>query len=184
MPRILETEAVKAIQNILNDVCKIHELPLALTWIKHRDFDDLYIRESAWCMNNSSMKEYVSACSRTLKKGQNVAGKAFNLMHQYIAPDVSSLDLADYPFVDLAVKLGLRAAMAVRLKCMSVGEIEYVAEVFLRENLKDTMEQNNWINDILSSLRTKCEEPGTVELQIQGCLFICVMLFLMKALLY
>ena len=88
-------------------------------------------------------------------------------MHQYSVPDVSLLDLADYPFVDHAIKLGLRAAMAVRLKCMSVGEIEYVAELFLRKNLKDSVEQNNLINDVLSSLRTKCENSGTVELLIQ-----------------
>eukprot|EP00258_Populus_trichocarpa_P039063 XP_024455082.1 uncharacterized protein LOC7468355 [Populus trichocarpa] len=163
----METKEVEAIQNILNDVCEIHELPLALIWIKHRDFDDLYIRAVASYI--SSMQEYVLACLRNpLKKGQNVAGKAVNLMHQYTVPDVSSLDLADYPFVDLAVKLGLRAALAVRLKCMSVGEIEYVAEVFLRENLKDSVEQNNLINGIISSLCTKCEEPGTLELQIQA----------------
>ena len=181
----METDALKAIQNILNAVCEIHKLPLALTWIKHRDFDDLYIGESASYMNDSSMQEYVLACLRNpLKRGQNVAGKAVNLMHQYTVPDVSLLDLANYPFVDLAKKFGLRAAMAVRLKCKSVGEIEYVVEVFLHKNMKDGVEQNNLINDILSSLRTKCENSGTVELQIQVCLFICVMLFLTKALLY
>ena len=72
--------------------------------------------------------------------------------------------------------------MAIRLKCKSVGEIEYVAKVF--QNLKDSVEQNNLINDIISSLHSKCENSGTVELQIQVCLFICVVLFLMKALLY
>ncbi|XP_052307949.1 uncharacterized protein LOC7468355 isoform X4 [Populus trichocarpa] len=56
--------------------------------------------------------------------------------------------------------------MAVRLKCKSVGEIEYVAEVF--QNLKDSVEQNNLINDIISSLHSKCENSGTVELQIQA----------------
>ncbi|KAJ6926213.1 hypothetical protein NC651_010598 [Populus alba x Populus x berolinensis] len=165
----METDALKAIQNILNAVCEIHKLPLALTWIKHRDFDDLYIGESASYMNDSSMQEYVLACLRNpLKRGQNVAGKAVNLMHQYTVPDVSLLDLANYPFVDLAKKFGLRAAMAVRLKCKSVGEIEYVVEVFLHKNMKDGVEQNNLINDILSSLRTKCENSGTVELQIQA----------------
>jgi len=168
LQRILETDAVKAIQNILNSLCELHKLPLALIWIKHRDFDDLYIRESACYTNDSSMQDFVMACKRNpLKKGQNVAGKAVNLMHQYTVADVSLLDLADYPFVDLATKLGLRAAMAVRLKCMSVGEIEYVAEVFLHTNLKDSVEQNNLINDVLSSLRTKCENSGTVELLIQ-----------------
>ena len=66
----METKEVEAIQNILNDVCEIHELPLALIWIKHRDFDDLYIRAVASYI--SSMREYVLACLRNpLKKGQN-----------------------------------------------------------------------------------------------------------------
>ena len=40
-------------------MCEIHKLPLALKWIKHRDFDDLNIRESAWYENDSSTQEYL-----------------------------------------------------------------------------------------------------------------------------
>jgi len=166
-------------------VCRLHKLPLALTWISHCDFDDLYIKEAACYVNDSSMQGYFTACAgNPLKKGQHVAGKAVNLLHEYSVPDVSLLDLADYPFANDARKFGLRAAMAVGLKCKSIGRIEFVSEIFLPTNLEDSAEQNVLINEILLSLHKNCEDSETMELQIESliyqqvCLFICVMLFL------
>ncbi|CAK7338720.1 unnamed protein product [Dovyalis caffra] len=166
---MFEEDAVGKIRMILKTVCDLHKLPLALTWATHRDHDHLHVVDAANYVKDSSMQGYVSACGgNRLMKGQNVAGKAVNLMGHHSVPDVSVLDLDDYPFVDDARNFGLRAAMAIRLKRNRSGKIEYVSEIFLPTNLEDKVEQNNLIVEILLSLRKNCEISGTMELQIES----------------
>ncbi|CAK7338718.1 unnamed protein product [Dovyalis caffra] len=91
-------------------------------------------------------------------------------MHRYLVPNVSLLDLADYPCFDDARKFGLRAAMAIRLKVGRVCRFEYLLEIFLPTNLEDRVEQNKLFDEILLILHKNCKDSGNMELPIKSFL--------------
>ncbi|CAK7338719.1 unnamed protein product [Dovyalis caffra] len=154
---IFENDEVAEIHEMLKTVCHLHKLPLALIWMIHHGGDCLLYMDA---VNDSSMEGYVRAC----------AGKFVNSMHRYLVPNVSLLDLADYPCFDEARKFGLLAAMAIRLKVGRVLRFEYVLEIFLPTNLVDSVEQNKLFDEILLSLRKNCEGSETMELQMESLL--------------
>jgi hypothetical protein len=123
-PSINEIAASAEIFDILEYVCHVYKLPLALTWIsdgreptKNSEGKNvLRVEDTACYVNDLGATEFVEICAEfDLEEGQGVAGKAL-LSDIYFVPDVSELDPADYPFFYEAWEFGLHGAVAIKAK--------------------------------------------------------------------
>jgi hypothetical protein len=112
--------------DILEYICALHKLPLAVTWISYGQDGNtnsegkriLCIDDSACYVNNWFMGEFVDEYARhRLEEGQGIAGKALQ-SNIHIQHDISVLDPAEYPYAGFHSRWGAttyHAAFAIRL---------------------------------------------------------------------
>jgi len=112
--------------DILEYVCDLHRLELALTWISYGQDGNtnskgkriLCIDDSACYVNNWSMHEFVDEYARyRLEEGKGIAGKALQ-SNIHIQHDISLLDPAEFPRALNIIYLWVRkyhAAFAIGL---------------------------------------------------------------------
>jgi hypothetical protein len=165
-----QAAVIAEITDILEETCRAHNLPLALTWVSSNSLKNnkrtLKVVSSACCVNDLGMQGFLKACiGHHLEEGQGVAGKALKSTHHCSVSDVCLLGVADYPFVDDARISGLRAALAIKLMIREGfyrSNVDYVVEFFLPANLED-LEEKTLMDGISASLRKCCENSKTVR---------------------
>ncbi|KAB5548582.1 hypothetical protein DKX38_011988 [Salix brachista] len=169
-PSINEIAASSEIFDILESVCHVYKLPLALTWIsdgretaKNSEGKNLLrVEETACYVNDLGASEFVAICAGfDLEERQGVAGKAL-LSNIYFVPDVSELGPADYPFVYEAWKFGLHGAVAIKLRSTYRSSVDYILEFFLPSKMREISEKQLLVNKILSTLQKNCRNSWIV----------------------
>ncbi|CAH8357297.1 unnamed protein product [Eruca vesicaria subsp. sativa] len=154
--------ALPEIRNLLRCACETHKLPLAQTWVSclHqsktgcRHNDENYIHcvstiDDACYLGDPTVREFHEACSEHhLLKGQGVAGQAFLTNGPCFSPDVSNYKKSEYPLSHHANMFGLHGSVAIRLRCIHTGSVDFVLEFFLPKDCDDVEEQRKVLNDL------------------------------------
>lgn len=149
---INQVAASAEIFDMLEYLCHVNYLPLALTWMS--DGRILRLEKSACYLNDSTMFEFMEACGEHhLEEGKGVAGKALQSNSMYFVSDISKLDVKDYPFIFEAWDFGLRGVVAIKLESVYVSSIDYVVEFFLPLEMKGISGQRVLINEITNILQ-------------------------------
>ncbi|KAG2319646.1 hypothetical protein Bca52824_012859 [Brassica carinata] len=152
--------ALPEIRNLLRCACETHKLPLAQTWVSclHqsksgcRHNDENYIHcvstiDDACYLGDPTVREFHEACSEHhLLKGQGVAGQAFLTNGPCFSPDVSNYKKSEYPLSHHANMFGLHGSVAIRLRCIHTGSVDFVLEFFLPKDCDDLEEQRRVLN--------------------------------------
>ncbi|XP_074573564.1 protein NLP1-like [Curcuma longa] len=138
--------ALSEIQMVLQTACKTHRLPLAQTWISclqqgkkgnwHSDeqtfMDCISTDDDACYVQDPSMKDFQQACSEHhLFRGQGIVGKAFMTNQPCFSSNITDFSKIEYPLSHHAKLFNLRAAVAIRLRCVHTGNVDFVLEFFL-----------------------------------------------------
>ncbi|KAL1535352.1 protein NLP9-like [Salvia divinorum] len=156
--------ALAEIKDILYAVCRAHRLPLALTWIPNETAQALILEESTYYSTGERMEGFVHACTNHfLKEGKGLVGKALKSNRPFFYPDVKEFHVSEYPLVHHARKLGLSAAVAIRLRSSYTGEDDYVVEFFLPVDTKGDNEQVLLVRSLLASVETICTSLSKVS---------------------
>ncbi|XP_059655011.1 protein NLP2-like [Cornus florida] len=168
--------ALADITDVLRVVCHAHKLPLALTWlpcsysegasdeisrvrIKSCNTSSiekcvLCIENTACYVNDSNMYGFVHACAdHFLEQGQGVAGKALQSNIPFFSSDVKGYDISEYPLVHHARKVGLNAAVAIRLRSIYTAADDYILEFFLPVHMKGSVEQQLLLNNLSATMQ-------------------------------
>ncbi|KAF9663186.1 hypothetical protein SADUNF_Sadunf17G0012100 [Salix dunnii] len=177
---INQVAASAEIFDILEYVCHVHDLPMALTWISDRKEDDrnarenfrLHIVDTACFVNDVGMKGFFEACVEgpPLEEGQGVAGKALQSKMQFV-PDVADLDVIDYPLLHVAWEFGLHAVLAIKLASTYMSSVDYILELVFPLDMREISEQLVLMKEIILTLTNNCgnswrlwgNEVGTEE---------------------
>ncbi|KAG5226357.1 DELLA protein [Salix suchowensis] len=159
---INQVAASAEIFDILEYVCHVHDLPMALTWISDRRADEknsrekfrLHIVDTACFVNDVGMKGFFEACVEgpPLEEGQGVAGKALQSKMQFV-PDVADLDAIDYPFLHAAWEFGLHAVLAIKLASNYISSVDYILEFVFPLDMREISAQSLLVNEIVSILQ-------------------------------
>lgn len=158
--------ALPEITAILGSICKTHRLPLALTWAPcirlgrggHRHSDENYEScvstvDSACFVSNEELSDFHEACSEHhLLRGQGIVGRAFTTQKQCFATDITALSKTNYPLSHHARMFGLCAAVAIPLRSVYSGSIEFVLELFLPKDCHGSEPEKQMLNSLSSSL--------------------------------
>ncbi|XP_020234655.1 protein NLP4 [Cajanus cajan] len=162
--------ALPEIQEVLRSACEMHNLPLAQTWIPCvqqgkegcRHSDDNYLLcispvEQACYVRDPSIRPFHEACTEHhLLKGEGVAGGAFMTNQPCFSTDITSLSKKDYPLSHHARLLGLRAAVAIRLRSIYNSTDDFVLEFFLPVDCNDSEEQRKMLTSLSIIIQRVC----------------------------
>ncbi|XP_011041336.1 PREDICTED: zinc finger BED domain-containing protein RICESLEEPER 2-like isoform X3 [Populus euphratica] len=154
--------------DILEYICDLHELPLAVTWVSYGQDGNtnskgkrvLCIDDSACYVNDWLMDGFVEEYAQhRLEEGKGIAGKALQ-SNIHIQHDISVLNPAEFPCDDCGtISRWIRknyAAFAIRLTSTHPCKDDYVLEFLLPELMKETSERELLINKVLRTLQRKC----------------------------
>ncbi|KAF9664492.1 hypothetical protein SADUNF_Sadunf16G0024400 [Salix dunnii] len=145
--------------DILEYLCHLYELPVAVTWISYnRGWNKriLCIDYSACYTLVPYVEEYVGDYAHHhLEEGQGVAGKALQ-SNIHIQHD------DDDEFLDSDNERIFSASFAIRLTSTHSCKDDYVLEFFLPEDMKEISEREHLINKVLRTLQKKCLESWKV----------------------
>ncbi|CAL9094916.1 unnamed protein product [Musa textilis] len=164
-------DALPEIQMVLKAACESHGLPLAQTWIscirqgkkgtRHSDetFKDCVSTVDAACyVRDPSMSGFHQACSEHhLLRGQGVAGKAFMTNQPCFSSDITDFSKIEYPLSHHAKLFRLRAAVAIRLRCIHTGKVDFVLEFFLPINFIESEKQKLMLNSLSTTIQEVCQ---------------------------
>ncbi|KAF9663185.1 hypothetical protein SADUNF_Sadunf17G0012000 [Salix dunnii] len=149
---INQIAASAEIFDMMEYICHVHYLPLALTWMSDRRV--LHLEKSACYLNDFTMVEFMEACGEYhLEEGKGVSGKALQLNSMYFVSDISKLDVKDHPFIFDSMEFGLQGVVAIKLASMHISSVNYVLEFFLPLEMKEISAQRLLVNEIVSILR-------------------------------
>jgi len=163
--------------DILEYICHLHRLPLAVTWISYGQDGNtnskgkriLCIDDSACYVNHWKMDRFVDEYARyRLEEGQGIAGKALQ-SNIHIQHDISLLDPAEFLDEDYGPSWcheDYHAAFAIRLTSTHPCKDDYVLEFLLPIfRMKDTSELVLLINKVLRTLQRKCLKMWEVSVR-------------------
>ncbi|XP_010266179.1 PREDICTED: protein NLP4 [Nelumbo nucifera] len=164
------------ILGVLKAVCETYKLSLAQTWVPCtqqgkggcRHSDENYAVcvstvDSACYVTDPQMWGFHEACSEHhLFRGQGVAGRAFTTNQPCFSTDVTAFSKTEYPLSHYARIFGLRAAVAIRLRSISTGSIDYVLEFFLPVDCMGTEEQRVMLNSLSTIVQRVCQSLRVV----------------------
>lgn len=171
--------ALHEILEVLKAVCRTHSLPLAQTWIpciqqgkthnRHSDenLNDCVSTSDAACyVHDRSMLGFHKACSEHhLFKGQGVVGKAFMTNQPCFSLDITGFSKTDYPLSHHAKMFHLRAAVAIRLRCIRTGPIDFVLEFFLPIDCLGREEQKLMLDSLSFTIKQVCKTLRVVTIK-------------------
>ncbi|PIA46763.1 hypothetical protein AQUCO_01500363v1 [Aquilegia coerulea] len=160
--------ALPEIAEVLKAVCETHRLPLAQIWVPCiqqgkggcRHSDDNYALcistiDSACCVTDS-LHEFHEACSaHHLFIGEGVAGRAFLTNKPCLSTDITAFSKKQYPLKHYAKMFELRAAVAMRLRSIHDGRVDYVFEFFLPD-CQDSDEQMRMCDSLSIIVHQRC----------------------------
>ncbi|KAG9151295.1 hypothetical protein Leryth_002837, partial [Lithospermum erythrorhizon] len=174
--------ALPEILEVLKTACVTHKLPLAQTWVpcvqqgkggsRHSDENlDQCVStvDSACYIADSSIRGFHEACSEHhLLKGQGVAGNAFNTNEPCFSHDVTSYSKTEYPLSHHAMMFGVRAAVAIRLRCIYTGSADFVLEFFLPKDCEGPEEQKTMLHSLSVIILKVCRNLRVItETELQ-----------------
>ena len=180
-------EALPEITEVLRAVCQTHGLPLAQTWVPcihqgkggTRHSDENYegcisTIDRACFVNDSSLHGFLEACSEHhLLTGQGIVGQALMTNKPCFSSDTSSYSKTEYPLSHHSRMFGLRAAVAIRLRCTDSGNCDFVLEFFLPMDCIDLEEQKELLHSLSITMRQVCRTLRVVtdkEMKDESCL--------------
>ncbi|XP_073264828.1 protein NLP2 isoform X2 [Populus alba] len=163
--------AAPGISKILESVCKAHRLPLALAWAPCfregkggcRHIDESYsysisLVNSAYFVAERDDWGFYMACSEQyLSFGQGIVGRAFETNKQCLSSDVAAFSKTDYPLSHHAKMFGLHAAIAIPLQSSSAGSTDFVLELFLPKDCRNTEEQKQMWDILPITVQQACQ---------------------------
>ncbi|KAF7149988.1 hypothetical protein RHSIM_Rhsim02G0248000 [Rhododendron simsii] len=131
------TAAFQELRMVFGSVCKIHKLPLALTWVSCSSCNDLlpvrllvkgveYFEEGNGCLTNF----LEVSKGRHLRKGQ-VTGRILPFPSLLYCSDIKNFSIAEYPFLPYARQCKLSGWFAICLQSIYPGNEVYILEFFL-----------------------------------------------------
>nr|ASM47250.1 nodule inception protein [Parasponia rugosa] len=173
--------ALSEIVEVLVSVCKIHRLPLALTWAPcHqqgkggcRHSDENYTRcvstvDLACFVSNLEILGFHEACSEHhLFRGQGIVGTAFTTNKPCFATDITAFSKTEYPLSHHARMFGLRAAVAIPLRSVYTSSSDFVLEFFLPKDCQDPEEQKQMLNSLSIVIQQACRSLHVVEKELE-----------------
>ncbi|XP_050204076.1 protein NLP4 [Mercurialis annua] len=168
--------ALPEIYEVLRSACETHKLPLAQTWVtcfqqgkggcRHSDenfFRCISTVDHACYIRETSVQYFHEACSEHhLLKGQGVAGEAFLTNQPCFTSDITSYGKTDYPLSHHARMLGLRAAVAIRLRSVHTGKADFVLEFFLPLDCTDPENQKKMLTSLSVIIQQVCRSLRVV----------------------
>lgn len=170
---------VPEIIDVLRTVCERHKLPLAQTWIpcicqakrgsRHSDEKFKYCVstvDEACYVRDLNVKGFHQACSdHHLFRGEGVVGRAFGTNEPCFYPDITTYSKTQYPLSHHAKLFKLRAAVAIRLRSIRTGRLDYVLEFFLPVNCTESEEQRAMLNSLSITIQQTCYTLRVVSLK-------------------
>uniref|UniRef100_A0A6N2LDU2 NLP1-9 GAF domain-containing protein n=1 Tax=Salix viminalis TaxID=40686 RepID=A0A6N2LDU2_SALVM len=152
---INQIAASAEIFDMMEYICHVHYLPLALTWMS--DSLVLHLEKSACYLNDFTMVEFMETCGEHhLEEGKGVAGKALQLNSMYFVSDISdpkeNNDVKGFPSILVAWDFLLHGVVAIKLESVHISSINYVLEFFLPLEMKEISAQRLLVNEIVSIL--------------------------------
>ncbi|KAL8491500.1 hypothetical protein ACS0TY_023206 [Phlomoides rotata] len=168
LPEILE---------VLRCACETHGLPLAQTWVPcilqgkggcmHSDEnlkDCIAPVDAASYIGDARIQGFQEACGEHhLLKGQGIVGTAFQTNQPCFSPDVSAYSKTDYPLSHHARMLGLKAAVAIRLRSTSTGSADFVLEFFLPTSCNEPEEHKKMLTLLSTVIQNVCHTLRVVS---------------------
>lgn len=159
--------ALPEIAAILRSICKEHRLPLALTWAPciwqgkggRRHSDDNVERcvstvDFACFVADTKLSDFHEACSEHhLLRGQGIVGRAFATHKQCFATNITEFSKTNYPLSHHARMFGLHAAVAIPLRSIYSGSVEFVLELYLPKDCRDSEQQKQMLNSLSSVMQ-------------------------------
>ncbi|XP_058194648.1 protein NLP7-like [Rhododendron vialii] len=136
--------AFKELKMVLGSVCKIHKLPLAMTWVPCSACG--YLVEGQHLSKGKKIfgdgydnlffefRTILKSCH--LRKGE-VAGRVLSFPNLLYCSDVQLLSIAEYPLVPYARRYQLTGWFTICLQSSFTGNEVYVLEFFLPTSSKD-----------------------------------------------
>ncbi|OVA00610.1 Phox/Bem1p [Macleaya cordata] len=175
-PHVSYQAVLPEILEVLRAVCETHRLPLAQTWVPCilqgkegcRHSDENYTNcvstvDSACCVADPQILGFHEACSEHhLFRGQGVAGRAFRTNQPCFSSNITTFSKKDYPLSHYARMFGLQAAVAIRLRSIYTGTVDYVLEFFLPVNCRDIEEQKMMLSSLSIIIQQVCRSLRVV----------------------
>ncbi|KAF7114762.1 hypothetical protein RHSIM_RhsimUnG0077800 [Rhododendron simsii] len=129
--------AFQELKTVLETVCKIHELPLAMTWVPCKACNyllrgQLLSEGLEFCGNRNFFLDTFVEVSKLshLRKGVD-AGMVLSSPNMLYCSDITQLSLAEYPMVPYARQCNLRGWFTICLQSSYTASDIYVLEFFL-----------------------------------------------------
>jgi len=159
--------ALPEVSEFLTLVCRVYDLPLALTWapcarqgkVGSRHSDENFSEcvstvDDACIVPDHQSRHFLEACSEHhLLQGEGIVGKAFNATKLFFVPEVTTFSKTNYPLAHHAKISGLHAALAVPLKNKFNSSVEFVLEFFFPKACLDTEAQQDMLKSLSATLQ-------------------------------
>lgn len=170
---------IPEIVDVLRTVCETHKLPLAQTWIpcicqakrgsRHTDEKLKYCVstvDEACYVRDLNVKGFHEACSEHhLFRGEGVVGRAFGTNEPCFSEDITTSSKVQYPLSHHAKLFSLRAAVAIRLRSITTGSLDYVLEFFLPVDCIEIEQQRAMLNSLSITIQQTCYTLRVVSLK-------------------
>ncbi|XP_021774353.1 protein NLP2-like [Chenopodium quinoa] len=139
------------ILTVVRAVCDSLDLPLAQTWApcsqqgkggcwhSENNVNCVSIIDSACYVRDQRVMDFHKACSdhHLLRSQGGIVGKAFDTNQPCYATDITEFSKVEYPLSHHARMIGLRGAVAVRLRSIYHEKNDYVLEFYLPSNVQE-----------------------------------------------
>ncbi|MQL86566.1 hypothetical protein Taro_019081 [Colocasia esculenta] len=168
--------ALPEISTVLRAICHAHGLPLAQTWMPciqqgrsgSRHSEENYKHcvstvDAACFVNDPSLSSFHEACSEHhLLRGQGVVGRAFMTNQPCFSSDITAFCKTEYPLSHHARMFGLQASVAIRLRSVDTGMVDFVLEFFLPKDCIKSEEQKVMLSLLSTTMQQVCQSLRVV----------------------
>lgn len=115
-------------------------------------------------VGDARIQGFHEACTEQhLLKGQGIVGTAFQTNQPCFSPDVSAYSKTDYPLSHHARMFGLKAAVAIRLRSILTGSVDFVLEFFLPTNCNQPEEHKRMLTLLSTVIQNVCHTLRVVS---------------------
>ncbi|KAJ6717267.1 PROTEIN NLP8 [Salix koriyanagi] len=168
--------AVPEMSDIVKSVCKTHRLPLALTWALcsrqgksgHQQLPERFsscistVDSACFLADRDFSGFHAASFEQYLFLEQGIVGRAFTTQKQCFSNDITSYSKKDYPLAHHAKIFGLHAAIAIPLRSISTGFVEFVLELFLPKDCQETEERKKMWDLLPVTVKQVCRSLEVV----------------------
>lgn len=163
------TDTVVVINEILEEVCTTHQLPVAQIWVpcsshrggylekRSKSFDLIHsdiLSTTCHVVNHDMMFDFSRSCVyHPMKKGQGLVGKALLSRKACFCRDITRLPITEYPLAHYARKCGLTSCFAICLRDNYIENQDYVLEFFLPPCDTASEDPQNFLDSLLATMK-------------------------------